>query len=123
MKIKIRIIVILLVLFFSLTILFNKTSVFGHNEVLDVEYDLCDSSYLYDNDDEIWYYLSLYTTGEINDEDYDFNYYYHIGNNIQTISYYINNTSKNDQNYQWTTDLSANDSIEVIESYVHSMLK
>ena len=106
-NIKVKFKVLIFVLFFSIIYLFtNGMIVNAHTNVLDVDYDPCTQSIFGDGDDEVWYYHSLSSSRKFNNVEYTFQLHYHISHNVNTITYFINNTAKEDSSYTWSTDIS-----------------
>ena len=122
MKVKFK--VLIFVLFFSIIYLFtNGMIVKAHTNVLDVDYDPCTQSIFGDGDDEVWYYHSLSSSGKLNNVEYSFQLHYHISHNVNTITYFINNTAKEDSSYTWSTDISEDEALRIRNTYISSMLR
>lgn len=122
MKVKFK--VLIFVLFFSIIYLFtNGMIVNAHTNVLDVDYDPCTQSIFGDGDDEVWYYHSLSSSGKLNNVEYSFQLHYHISHNVNTITYFINNTAKEDSSYTWSTDISEDEALRIRNTYISSMLR
>ncbi len=109
----------IIILFVVLSFASIKNYVYAHNADLDVEYDICDL-----DEGNLWYYISSqkyvsYPHGE--------RVYYkdltHLSQEVTTISYYINNNSKDNVNYTWTTNLTEEEALNVKQTFVNSMLK
>lgn len=90
--------------------LFSNTIVFAHSSILNVVYDDCVDERFKDGIDEMWYVLN------------DNSSCHHLSNNVLTIKYYFEETSK-DGIYTWTTDVSDIVAQEIKEAYVDSMKK
>ena len=87
-----------------------KTVVSAHEEMLDVEYDLCEYSN-YDGLDEKWYCLDSLTSNK------------HISHEVIDIKYYFEEHTENDSSYTWTTDVSEEVAQEIKNAYAASMEK
>ena len=87
----------------------NCANVSAHENILDVEYDNCISSYG-DGVDEMWYSLD------------GTNLCTHISHNVSTIKYYFEEFSE-DNSYSWNTDVSDSMAEEIKTAYADSMEK
>jgi len=80
----------------------NQLFVFAHEKMLNVEYDDCSvprdhlgSIKQEDGEDETWYWL-IWNNSE-----------YHISHEVDTITYYFADSSRNlFDTYTWTTDIT-----------------
>ena len=79
---------------------------FAHNAILSVNYDDCIDNYAGDGIDEMWYALNSY----------------HLGDEVNTIKYYFEDSSL-DGTYTWTTDVSTSIAQEIKDAYANSMKK
>ena len=115
--------VVFFIVLFLIVLFSNRITIYANSDLLDVDYDSCQCDMFNDNDNEMWYFLSRQEIYSIGDTDYLMNSYFHLPDDVLTVSYYVNNTAKNDFNYEWTTDLSETEANDVKQSFINSMLR
>ncbi len=84
------------------------TPVFAHEDILEVDYDICNHQYDGDGIHEAWYSVFY---GEDS---------YHIGHEVTTIKYYFVETYNS---YTWSTDMSEAEADAIKAAFVESMEK
>ena len=90
---------------------FGTIQCFAHSAMLNVSYDDCKMLDAGDGIDEKWYNLIADSIC------------YHYPEDRYTIKYYFEESSATDQNYTWTTEVSATIAQEIKDAYVNSMKK
>ena len=111
-KLFLFIVMIIILLFSSF---FGIINVSAHNTLLAVDYDQCGPE---GSDDERWYYLC--EKGYSQETNYN---YYHLDHNIKTIKYYISNTSIDNADYSWNTEVTSIQAEEVKNAFINSLLE
>ena len=105
-KLFLFIVMIIILLFSSF---FGIINVSAHNTLLAVDYDQWGPE---GSDDERWYYLC--EKGYSQETNYN---YYHLDHNIKTIKYYISNTSIDNADYSWNTEVTSIQAEEVKNAF------
>ena len=90
--------------------IFGAIQVFAHDAMLNVDYDDCKGVNGSDDIDETWYVLDVPP------------FCYHLGDEVDTIKYYFEETSS-DGTYTWTTDVTESVAQEIKTAYANSMKK
>lgn len=90
---------------------FGTIQCFAHSAMLNVSYDDCKMLDAGDGIDEKWYNLIADSIC------------YHYPEDRYTIKYYFEESSATDQNYTWTTEVSATVAQGIKDAYVNSMKK
>ena len=106
-KLVALIMAIVMVVNFSI---FGAIQVFAHDAMLNVDYDDCKGVNGSDDIDETWYVLDVPP------------FCYHLGDEVDTIKYYFEETSS-DGTYTWTTDVTESVAQEIKTAYANSMKK
>lgn len=110
------------ILLFLMNLMFG-CEILAHSSFLNVDYDQCEvTEGIKDGYDEIWY---SNLTGILQDlEDLTIQkYFLHIGENVETLRYYFEDASVNDENLTWSTGIDSSLAEEIKQSYANSMKK
>lgn len=93
---------------------FHMTT-FAHPNILDVTYDMCQPAQNQEGEGELWYllYRPLLECKE----------YFHLGEDMPVIRYYVLDHAKDNLDYTWTTDVSKEIADEIQDAFIKSLCK